>query len=94
MSRLVLCSQSPLGKMRLVFLYHILLWVTPTPWLAHFIIICICVVNCPMPSDPMNGMINCSIGDDGVLSYEDTCTVTCDTGYMLTGDDMRTSVTQ
>jgi len=43
-----------------------------------------------MPSDPMNGMINCSMGDDGVLSYEDTCTVTCDTGYMVTGDDMRT----
>jgi len=42
-----------------------------------------------MPSDPMNGMINCSLGDDGVLSYEDTCTVTCDTGYMVTGDDMR-----
>jgi len=43
-----------------------------------------------MPSDPMNGMINCSMGDDGVISYEDICTVTCDTGYMLTSDDMRT----
>jgi len=43
-----------------------------------------------MVSDPMNGMINCSLGDDGVLSNEDTCIVTCNTGYMLTGDDMMT----
>jgi len=43
-----------------------------------------------MPPDLMNGMINCTLEDDGVLSYEDTCIVTCDTGYMLTGDDMRT----
>ena len=45
-----------------------------------------------MPPNPMNGMVNCSLGDDGVLSYEDICTasVTCDTGYMLTGDAMRT----
>ena len=47
-------------------------------------------VPCPIPTNPMNGMINCSLGDDGVLSYEDTCTATCDTGYMLTGDAMRT----
>ena len=48
------------------------------------------VVTCPMLTNPMNGMIDCSLGDDGVLSYEDTCTATCDTGYMLTGDAMRT----
>ena len=48
------------------------------------------VVTCPMPPNPMNGMIDCSLGDDVVLSYEDTCTATCDTGYMLTGDAMRT----
>ena len=48
------------------------------------------VVTCPMPTNPMNGMINCPLGDDVVLSYEDTCTATCDTGYMLTGDAMRT----
>ena len=47
-------------------------------------------VHCTMLSDPVNGMINCSLGDDGILSYEDVCTVTCDTGYMLTGDDKRT----
>ena len=47
------------------------------------------VVSCPMPPI-MNGMIDCSLGDDVVLSYEDTCTATCDTGYMLIGDAMRT----
>jgi len=48
------------------------------------------VVTCTMPPGPINGIISCSLGDDGVLSYEDTCIVTCDTGYMVTGDDMRT----
>jgi len=43
-----------------------------------------------MPSDPMNGIVNCSLGDDGVLSYEDTCTTMCDTGYEIqVGDAMR-----
>ena len=37
----------------------------------------------------MNGMINCSLGDDGVPSYEDTCSFTCNTGYELTGSDTR-----
>ena len=35
-------------------------------------------------------MINCSLGDDGVPSYEDTCSYTCNTGYELTGNDTRT----
>ena len=34
-------------------------------------------------------MINCSLGDDGVPSYEDTCSFTCNTGYELTGSDTR-----
>ena len=34
-------------------------------------------------------MINCSLGDDGVPSYEDTCKYTCSTGYELTGNDTR-----
>ena len=34
-------------------------------------------------------MINCSLGDDGVLSYEDTCSLTCNTGYELCGSDTR-----
>ena len=37
-----------------------------------------------------NGKVDCSLGDDGVLSYQDTCNVTCDTGYTLTGSNTRT----
>ena len=47
-------------------------------------------VSCTSLSDPNNGMINCSLGDDGVPSYEDTCNFTCNTGYELTGNDTRT----
>ena len=35
-------------------------------------------------------MVSCSLGDDGVPSYEDTCSFTCNTGYELTGSDTRT----
>ena len=48
------------------------------------------IVNCSMLNSPVNGMINCSLGDDGVPSYEDTCSFTCNTGYELTGSDTRT----
>ena len=46
-----------------------------------------CIVRC---ASSINGIINCSLGDDGVLSYEDTCSFTCNTGYELTGSDIRT----
>ena len=45
------------------------------------------LVSCPSLDDPSNGNVDCSLGDDGVPSYEDTCTFTCDTGYELTGSD-------
>ena len=48
------------------------------------------LVSCPPLTDPSNGMINCSLGDDGIPSYEDICSFTCDTGYELTGSDTRT----
>ena len=48
------------------------------------------LVPCPPLSDPNNGMINCSLGDDGDPSYEDTCIFACNTGYELTGSDTRT----
>jgi len=35
-------------------------------------------------------MINCLLGNDGILSYEDTCSFTCNTGYQLTGNATRT----
>ena len=47
-------------------------------------------VSCPSLTNYDNGVINCSLGDDRVLSYEDTCTYTCNTGYELTGSDTRT----
>ena len=54
------------------------------------IITCSFLVPCLSLDSPSNGMINCSLGDDGVPSYEDTCNFTCDTGYVLTGSDTRT----
>ena len=47
-------------------------------------------VSCPSLINPNNGAITCSLGDDGVPSFEDTCSVTCNTGYELTGSDTRT----
>ena len=38
----------------------------------------------------MNGELFCSLGDDGVLSYQDSCSFTCNTGYELIGSDTRT----
>ena len=38
----------------------------------------------------MNGKLVCSLGDDGIHSYEDTCSFTCNTGYELNGSDTRT----
>ena len=50
----------------------------------------ILLVSCPSLTDPGNGMISCSLGDDAVPSYEDTCSFTCNTDYELTGSDTRT----
>ena len=48
------------------------------------------LVQCPLLTTPNNGMIDCSLGDDGVPFYEDTCSFTCNTGYELIGSDTRT----
>ena len=53
---------------------------------VHFVV---SLVSCPLLTDPSNGVISCSLGDDGVHSYEDTCSYTCNTGYELTGSDNR-----
>ena len=47
------------------------------------------IVNCSLLNNPENGIINCSLGDNGVPSYEDTCSFKCNTGYELTGSDTR-----
>ena len=49
----------------------------------------ILIVSCSLLTNPNNGMINCSLGDDGVHSYEDTCSFTCNTGYELTDSTQR-----
>jgi len=41
-------------------------------------------------TNPNNGVITCSLGDDVVPSYEDTCSFTCNAGYELNGSDNRT----
>ena len=43
-----------------------------------------------MLTAPANGMINCSLGGDGDINIGETCTVTCNNGYQLTGSDSRT----
>ena len=48
------------------------------------------IVFCPSLTNLTNGMISCSLGDDGVHSYEDTCSFACNTGYELTGSSERT----
>ena len=46
-------------------------------------------VQCEMLAPPMNGDVMCLRTSD-MLSYEDTCSFTCNTGYELTGSDTRT----
>ena len=48
------------------------------------------LVSCPPLRNISNGVIDCSLEDDGVFSYEDTCSYTCNTGYKLTSTDTRT----
>ena len=43
-----------------------------------------------MLTGPTNGMITCSLGGDGYATDGDTCSYTCDTGFVLTGNVMRT----
>ena len=44
-------------------------------------------VSCPSLTNYDVAVINCSLGVDGVPSYEDNCTFTCNTGYELNGSD-------
>ena len=57
-------------------------------FLVH--IVFIYVVYCQPLTDIGNGSITCSLGDDGVPSYQDTCDITCNTGYVLDGNATRT----
>ena len=48
------------------------------------------VVPCPTLADPNNGVITCLLGDDGTPTEGDTCTVTCNSGYVVNGSDTMT----
>ena len=47
------------------------------------------IIACQLLVAPDNGMINCSLGDDGQASLGDTCTFTCNSGYELSGNTSR-----
>ena len=51
---------------------------------------CFLLLACPSLNDPSNGMISCTLGGDGVPDPGDTCTYTCNTGYVLTNSNNRT----
>ena len=43
------------------------------------------------PIDPDGAVLAmCSLGDDGAPFYEDTCSFTCNTGYVLSSNGSRT----
>jgi len=45
-------------------------------------------VTCSSQPTLPNGNVTCSLGDDGVTSYEDTCSLQCDdAGYELDGSN-------
>ena len=48
------------------------------------------VVQCQSLTNPINGIISCSMVNSQIFSYEDTCSFTCNTGYELTGSSERT----
>ena len=52
-----------------------------------YIVLCF-VVECQKPAID-NGKFACNLGSDGVYSYEDTCSIICETGYTLTGSNTR-----
>ena len=45
-------------------------------------------VKCTILEDLENGYLTCSLGDDGIFSYQDTCSYTCGNGYKLTGSSV------
>ena len=58
--------------------------------MINLLICFLLLVTCPSLTNPTDGMINCSLGDDGVANTGEICTVTCDDGYELSGSATRT----
>ena len=46
--------------------------------------------SCNVLTNPTNGKVSCSLGRDKVPTDGDTCNYTCNTGYVLSDDGMRT----
>ena len=47
---------------------------------------CVLSTDCQLLTVPDNGIISCSLGDDGQASLGDTCNYTCNSGYELSGN--------
>ena len=48
------------------------------------------LVSCSSFNNSNNGIISYSLGNDNVTSYDDTCSLMCNTGYGLTSRDTKT----
>ena len=49
------------------------------------------IVTCPPLSEFNGRSVTCSLGEDGVPSFEDTCSIiNCAVGYELIGNDTQT----
>jgi len=68
------------------YVYGLLTLYTLVALNVHIILLVPCFPLTP----PQNGKMTCSLGDDGALSYRDTCTFTCDAGYELFASETRT----
>ena len=91
---LVICQMVVLIGLVRVMVYGLALMPHAIEVIYLCIILCILIklfhtVLCPLLSDPINGIISCLLGDDGVPSYEDTCSFTCSIGYILSGSTIR-----
>ena len=69
-------------------MYTMLKFVRPIIFLIHMHYCSL--VSCINLTDPTNGMVTCSLGDDNIATDGDTCNYICDTGYVLSGNAMRT----
>ena len=47
------------------------------------------VTTCPVLTDPDNGVVDCSLGPDGVPTEGDTCVYQCNEGFIVSGSSSR-----
>ena len=51
-------------------------------------------IACLQLTAPVNGNIDCSVGDDGETNVGETCTFTCHDGYELSGSVKRSCLNE